>query len=279
MKINIKAIPGKILLLVVVLLLLLWTLLPFYSLIVTSVTNAGELPTKLFEITDHPTIKYFKEVLTDPNSSIWGNMMDSLIVAAIVTLIVIIAAIFGGYSFSRSNFPESKGLFYFLLIIRMVPSILLLIPIYLIAVKLKIMDTYLALVLAQIPVNIPLAVWLMKGFYDVVPFELEEAAWIDGASMPRTIFSTILPLVMPGVAVTAVFVFLASYVEYLFALTLSRSQIITLPIKIAGYMTAHKIDYQVMSATAIVSLIPMILMYFYIRKYIVAGLTLGAIKE
>ncbi|MCL5073227.1 MAG: carbohydrate ABC transporter permease [Actinobacteria bacterium] len=278
MKKSIRTIPKKLLLTFVVIFLLAWTLLPFYSLIITSLSPSRELPTKLSELSKNLSTKFYKEVLLNPITALWKNMLNSVVVASIVTIVVLIAAVFSGYSFSRSNFPESKGIFYFLLIVKMVPSILLVIPIYLIAVRLKIMDTYWGLVLAYIPFNIPLAIWLMKGFFDIVPFDLEEAAWIDGATMPRTIFSVILPLVMPGVAVTAVFVFLSSYTEYLFAVTLSRSNMITLSIKIAGFMTPHRIDFQAMGASAIVSTIPMILMFIYIRRYIVEGLTFGAIK-
>jgi len=276
---NIRTIPMKLLLAILIILLLAWTLLPFYSLIITSLSPAGELPTKLFEVSKNLTFKFYKEVLIEPGTTLWDNMFNSVIVASLVTIIVLISAVFGGYSFSRSNFPESRGLFFLLLIIRMVPGILMVIPIFIIASKLHLMDTILGLVLAHIPFNIPLAIWLMKGFFDVVPRELEEAAFIDGATMPRTIFSVILPLVMPGVAVTAVFVFLYSYLDYLFALTLSRVNIITLPIKIAGFMTAHRIDFQAMAASAIVGTIPMILMFIFIRRYIVAGLTFGAVKE
>lgn len=275
---SVRSIQGKILLTIVIIFLLLWTLIPFYSLIVTSLSPFGELPTSLFGLSDRLTLDYFKEVLFDPSTFLWKNMLNSFVVASLVTVIVLTCAIFAGYSFSRSNHVESKVLFYFLLVIRMVPPILLIIPIFIMAVKFKLMDTYWGLVLAHIPLNVPLAIWLIKGFFDGIPVEMEEAAWIDGSSMPRTIFSVVLPMVMPGVAVTAVFVFLNSYIEYIFALTLSRSQIITLPIKIAGYMTAHEINYQGMSAAALISTIPMILIFAYIRKYIVAGLTLGAIK-
>lgn len=275
---SIRSIHGKILLAIIIIFLLLWTLIPFYSMIITSLSPFGELPTSLFDISDRLTLDYFKEVLFDSSTFLWKNMMNSFIVASLVTVIVLVCAVFAGYSFSRSNYVESKVLFYFLLVIRMVPPILLIIPLFVLAVKFKLMDTYWGLVLAHIPLNIPFAIWLIKGFFDGIPVEMEEAAWIDGASMPRTIFSVVLPLVMPGVAVTAVFIFLNSYIEYIFALTLSRSQMITLPIKIAGYMTAHQINYQGMSAAALISTIPMILIFIYIRKYIVAGLTLGAVK-
>lgn len=275
---SIRSIHGKILLAIIIIFLLLWTLIPFYSMIITSLSPFGELPTSLFDISDRLTLDYFKEVLFDSSTFLWKNMMNSFIVASLVTVIVLVCAVFAGYSFSRSNYVESKALFYFLLVIRMVPPILLIIPLFVLAVKFKLMDTYWGLVLAHIPLNIPFAIWLIKGFFDGIPVEMEEAAWIDGASMPRTIFSVVLPLVMPGVAVTAVFIFLNSYIEYIFALTLSRSQMITLPIKIAGYMTAHQINYQGMSAAALISTIPMILIFIYIRKYIVAGLTLGAVK-
>jgi len=276
---KLRLFSGRLLLVVVIIFLVLWTIVPFYSLIVASLSPQGELPQGLFDISKNLTLRYFKEVTINHRVAIWNTMLDSVIVASIVAAIVLVAAIFGGYSFSRSRFPETRGLFYFILVARMVPPILLVIPLFLIASKVGIMDTYWALVLAHIPINIPLAIWLMKGFYDTIPVELEEAAWVDGASMPRTIFSVLMPLVMPGVAVTAVFVFLGSYIEYLFALTLSRSQVVTLPIKVSGFLTAYKVDYQALCAVGLISTVPMIILFILARRYLVTGLTMGAIKE
>jgi multiple sugar transport system permease protein len=140
------------------------------------------------------------------------------------------------------------------------------------------LDTRLGIILAHIPWGIPLGIWLMKGFFDEVPSELEEAAEIDGASTARIIVQIMLPIVAPGIAVTGVFVFIGSYIEYLFALTLSRTFAITLPIRIAGYSSLHLIRYEQMAAATIIGAFFMVILIVFAQKYIVRGLTYGAIK-
>jgi len=256
---------------------ILWSLFPIYQLVLVSFTPSGELLTQLFEIPKHLTAKFFKSVLFG-NDLPWPNMYNSVVVATLVTVITVTLSVLGGYSFSRWKSSTSKALFYTILVFRMFPPIITVIPIFLVMQKFALVDTFWGLVLAHIPFNLPLAIWLMKAFYDSVPIELEEAAWIDGASISQELRKIVLPLVAPGIGVTAIFMFLDSYIEFLFALTLSRRMVVTMPVKIAGYVIFNDLRYQVMFATVLVSTIPVVILYFLVRKRLLAGLSLSFIK-
>jgi multiple sugar transport system permease protein len=123
-----------------------------------------------------------------------------------------------------------------------------------------------------------LAIWLLKGFFDTIPVDLEEQAAIDGATLLVTLRKIVLPLAAPGVAVTACFVFLASYIEFMFALILSRGGINTLPLAIAGYKSEHHVFYNEMAAASFISMVPLALFFYWVGRYMVSGLSIGALK-
>lgn len=128
------------------------------------------------------------------------------------------------------------------------------------------LDTRLGIILSHLPWGIPVGIWLMKGFFDEVPSELEEAAEIDGASTARIIVQIMLPIAAPGIAVAGLFIFIGSYIEYLFALTLSRTFAITLPIRIAGYSSLHLIRYEQMAAATITGAFLWLYLLFLLRN-------------
>ena len=124
----------------------------------------------------------------------------------------------------------------------------------------------------------PLAIWLTKGFIDGIPVEIEEAAFIDGATLLQVLRYVVMPLAAPGVAVTACFVFLASYIEFMFALILSRGSTNTLPLAIASYNSEHQTFYNEMAAASFISMIPLVVFFYFAGRYMVGGLTMGAVK-
>jgi ABC-type glycerol-3-phosphate transport system permease component len=262
-----------------VFIIIIWSLLPIYSLVLISITSdPGNFSTKLFEVPNKITLKHYWVILLNKNEWIWQYLVNSIIIATVVTVVVLIVSILAGYSFSRLRNFTSTLFFNLFLFIRMIPMITLIIPYYIIIARFSLLDTRLGIILAHIPWGIPLGIWLMKGFFDEVPSELEEAAEIDGASTARIIVQIMLPIVAPGIAVTGVFVFIGSYIEYLFALTLSRTFAITLPIRIAGYSSLHLIRYEQMAAATIIGAFFMVILIVFAQKYIVRGLTYGAIK-
>ena len=140
------------------------------------------------------------------------------------------------------------------------------------------MDSLTSLILINVLFQIPVGVWLMKGFFDTIPVEIEESAFIDGASVPQTFLKIILPLASNGMSVTATFIFLYTYMEFMFANILSRKDAITLPIYIASFSSEWEIKYQQMLVAALVGMIPMIVVFVIIQRYILKSITSGALK-
>lgn len=273
-----KIIVTRALVGVLVLVAILWSMIPLYNVIIVSLSPGGEFPTKLFEISPRLTPHFYYKILFTEQWSILPYLKNSIVVAVMATLIVMALGIPAAYAFSRSRARETRLLFYALLVFLTTPFIAPLLPFFLFIRQLHLMDTLLGIALAHIAWNLPLAIWLMRGFFDMIPTDMEEAAMIDGASRLRTMVQIVLPISAPGVSVAAVYVFMFSYIEYMYAMTLSRQQSATLPVKIAGYVVTHMVYFQEVAAAITISLIPMVVLYALIQKWFVKGLTLGAVK-
>jgi ABC-type glycerol-3-phosphate transport system permease component len=263
---------------ILVVLILVWTLFPFYSLIVTSVTASGGIGDL---VPEQVTFEYYQEILfgTEGGSkSIWPFMLNSLIIGGLATLGVLVISIPCAYGFSRWQTDTSQKIYLGFFILRMLPPIALLVPWYFILNSFKLMDTYSGLSFIYFVFQLPVGIWLMKGFFDTIPTELEEASWIEGASVFQTFLRVILPLAANGMAVTATFVFIYCYIEFMYASIFTRTKAITLPPYIAGFATAWEIRFQLMLAAALVSVVPMAVLFFMIQRYIAKGITGGALK-
>lgn len=270
-----RKILTKILIRSLVTLAILYTLIPVLSLILISISKQGMLPEYLFDI----SLKNF-------SLSVWAEffksgkllfpMLNSIIIATVVTIITIIVSFPASYSFSRWKSNKRRPLLLVILVFRMIPTIAIIIPFFLIVARLGLIDNIWGVILCLIPIQIPFAIWLMKGYVDGTPRELEEAAWVEGASIPRTIINIIIPLCMPGILVTSILVFLSSYVEYMVAATVVRNNAITLPVKIAGYFTPHSVYYQNIAVATLLGILPMIILYSLIRKHLTAGVAIGS---
>lgn len=259
---------------IAVVLILLWTLIPFYSLVVISLVPKGSLG-KIFP--GLFTFEFYKEILFG-FSPIWKYMGNSAIVCLAATTIILIIVLPCGYGLSRWNSNTSRWIYSSFFILRMIPPISFVIPWFFILNRLRLIDTWLALVIVYIPLQLSVGVWLMKGFFDTIPKELEESAWIDGAAIGQTFRKIVLPLAMHGVAVTAIFVFIGCYIEFMYASILTRRVAVTLPPYIAGFATPWEIHYQKMLAASLLATVPMIALYSIAQKYIIKGLTGGALK-
>lgn len=273
-----KQIPvNRLLLILGIVAVCVWSLFPFYGLIVTSISPRGELPTALFELPSQISGQFWYEVLIkDP---LWFHMKNSALVALMATSISMLAAVPGAYSISRFRLRRKETLYLAFLVFHMAPWISLIFPLFLLIRNLGLLDTQFGLALSYLPWNIALAVWLMRGFLDVVPQQAEEAAVVDGASPLQTMFRIVLPQVLPGIAVCAMFIFNTNIIEYIFALTLTNVHAVTLPIKLSGYVTEHIVKWQLLSAAALVSMIPTVTVYMLVRRYLVYGLTFGMVKQ
>jgi multiple sugar transport system permease protein len=206
-------------------------------------------------------------------------MVNSIIAAGSSTIFTIILSVFMAYSFSRFK-TGGDNLPFFVLTIRMMPPIAAVIPLFLVMKAVGLLDNLASLIIIYTVFNIPFAVWMLKGFFDDIPSAIEESAYVDGASKLKTLLKITLPLIVQGIAVTAIFSFIFSWNEFLFAFIMTRQVARTLPVHLSGMHieSPHGIDWGPISAASIMASIPAFVMAMIIRKHIVRGLTLGAVK-
>ncbi|WP_075891893.1 carbohydrate ABC transporter permease [Actinomyces provencensis] len=207
-----------------------------------------------------------------------ASFVNSIVTAVLSTLISLTLAVPAAYAVTR--FHTRFGQFFIIgsLVMRMVPPIVVGVPLITIFRNLGISDTSFALAIAHATISLPLSIWLMASFFEAVPVDLEEAAKIDGASRLGALWRVVLPVTAGGVAVTAIFAFLASWNEFLFALLLTAVRSQTTPIVIANFQTQFGLDWGGMTALAMLYSLPMVLLALVLQRHIVAGLTLGAVK-
>ena len=232
------------------------------------------------EIFFTPTLASFREVLFSKTTEFLDNTLNSLIVAAGSTLVILVAATLGGYAIERMDTPRwlVHALLGWAVVFHMVPPITLVAAWFPLYRELGLDNTYAGLILGHVAVHLPMALWLMANFVRDVPVELEEAARIDGCSTPWLIWRIIVPLLAPGLAATAILMFIFSWNEFAVALNLTAKQTATIPVAIAKFAQGYEIKYGEMAATAALSLVPALLFLLFGQRYIVKGLTTGAVK-
>ncbi|MEX1058435.1 MAG: carbohydrate ABC transporter permease [Natronospirillum sp.] len=251
--------------------------LPYIYLVSTSL----KLPGEVLQIPP----SFFPSVLSLDNytrilntSTVPGSYMNSIIVAVFSTLLSLTLAIPAAYGASFFRLKLSIYFMMFALITRMVPTVSLGVPLFTIFKSAGPLDTQLGLILAHTTISLPLAIWLMSAFFESIPRELEEAARIDGCSRFQAFTKIVLPLVASGAAIAALFCFIASWNEFLFALLLTSDNAKTTPIVIAEFRTAYGLDWGPMTALATVYSLPVIFITLLLQKQIIGGLTFGAVK-
>jgi multiple sugar transport system permease protein len=205
-------------------------------------------------------------------------LINSVVTAVLSTVISLLLAVPAAYGVTRFRTRLGRIFILAALVTRMVPPVAVGIPLLSTMAFLRLTDTSLGLALAQTTISLPLSIWLMASFFEAIPNELDEAAKVDGCTRLGALWRVILPLTAGGLAVTAIFAFLASWNEFLFALLLTSVRAQTTPIVIANFQTQFGLDWGSMTALAIVYSLPVILLTFILQRYIVAGLTLGAVK-
>lgn len=205
-------------------------------------------------------------------------LINSVVTAVVSTVMSLVLAVPAAYAVTRYRTPSGRVFVLAALVTRMVPTIAIGAPLVETMRVMGISDTSFALAIAHTTISLPLSIWLMASFFEAVPDELEEAAKVDGASRLGALWRVVLPVVSGGVAVTAIFAFLASWNEFLFALLLTSVRAQTTPIVIANFQTQFGLDWGAMTALAALYSIPVILLTLVLQRHIVAGLTLGAVK-
>lgn len=266
----------KILTILALIPVLVWTLFPIYWVLTASFKTELSLYAKPPQWFFTPIIENYRRVLF--NIPFFQYMTNSLVIALGTTAGSLVLGTLAAYGFSRVRFRGSEALRFLILVTRMVPRMTLVVPYYLLMLKLGMLDTYSGLVIAYVSFAMPFSIWLLIGFFDDVPIQVEEAAMVDGCTPWGTLFRIVIPIAAPGLAVAAIFAFLVSWNEFLFALILSGPASKTLPVVIAGLTTDLGPLYGEMSAAAVMVMLPNIIMTIILQRYVVRGLTLGAVK-
>jgi len=236
----------------------------------TGVQNIAYPPEFLFT----PTLENFKAVFEQHN--FFRYLMNSLIIATLATGLSLVLGLPAAYSIAK--YRQSKiGIV--ILLARMTPFVSYLLPWYIIFRYLKLIDTYAALTLTHLIITLPMVAWLMVAFFESVPAELEDAAMIDGCSRLKSFLIIVLPLVRNGIATSAIMSFIFSWNQFLFSLILSGPQTKTVPVAVYNFISYGKIDWAGIGAAATLIVLPVSVFAFFVRKTIVQGLTMGALKD
>jgi multiple sugar transport system permease protein len=208
-------------------------------------------------------------------------LLTSTIVAGASTALALLVGTLAAYSLARFRLPRNlpERLSLWIISTRMFPPIVTIIPLFLMMRDLRLLNTIPALIIVYTGFNLPFVVWMMRGFFEELPRELEEAALVDGDSRLGALVRVMLPLAAPGLAATAIFCLIICWNEFLFALILTQTEAsITLPVGMAGRVTQYEIQWGAMSAAGVVAMIPILVFAMAVQRYLVRGLSLGAVK-
>jgi ABC-type glycerol-3-phosphate transport system permease component len=256
----------------------LFVLFPLYSMFITSLKDQGaalSVPVQWWP--DNPTVQAY--------INMWAGrpygryVLNSLIVALSTTVLSIGLAALAGYGFSRYRFRGAPGLLMAMVGTQMVPGILLLLTYFKAASVLGLYNTLTALVIAYTSFVLPFTTWIMKGYFDTIPIELDEAAMIDGCSPVGTFYRVALPVAVPGITATSIYAFLLAWNEFMFAYVLTDSNAkYTISVGIAHLFGEYSVAWNELMAAGMVAAIPPIVLYMFTSRFLVSGLTAGALK-
>jgi multiple sugar transport system permease protein len=260
---------------------LLFVLLPFLEMFRTSLRPLDHLMTADFELwgSDSSFQAYKDMWVTVP--LLGRYILNSIFIATSVTVITMICVVPAAYAYARLDFPFksiSLGMF---LSVNMFTGAVLLIPLYRVMRSLSLLNTYWAMIIPGVAFLVPTGIWLLRSYLEKIPRELEEAAYVDGASRLYTLRRVVLPLAVPGLIVVATSVFIGAYAQqYLFAVTFNNvSELQPLPAGLAEFIGYQDVTWNQMMAAALTGVLPVMLFFLFLQKYLVAGLTAGAVKE
>jgi multiple sugar transport system permease protein len=276
----------RLLLFLITIPVLLFIYLPVFYLLLTSISTRSEiLSTPIHWIPQNPTLKNYIDILTPGTATsevaktFKITLRNSLVVASSVTVIALIVGSLAAYALSRIRMPGRQTLLMGIMGTRMIPEVSLVIPLYILAARFGMLNKPPVLILTYLSFALPFAIWLMAAFFETIPVELEDAALIDGCNRVRTFFSIILPISTPGLVSTALFIFLSSWDEFFFALIFTSTVAAkTVPVAIAEFTGRYVVDVGGMMTGGVLAAIPPVLLSLIFTRYIVSGLTAGAVK-
>jgi multiple sugar transport system permease protein len=268
--------PVRVIIVVISLIVILF---PLYWLIANSLrTKTDYLANPPILFNAPVTFQNYQKILVE--NGIYKQFANTFVVAAVSTVIAVVFGSMAAYSTVRGRIAKKIRNFFGLwfMIQKMYPAIATAIPVYLVMRHMRLIDTRFALIIMNTSFNLPLVIWLMMGFFEQIPLELEESAKIDGANFVQRFFRIVFPVTTPGIIASAILAFVGAWNEFLFAVILSVNRSKTLPVVIAGFITDRGLEWGPMAATAVITLLPILVVVWALQKNFVQGLAMGAVK-
>lgn len=264
-------------------LLLLFSALPMLWMLITSVKTqfaAIQYPPEF--LPSNPTLEQYRRLLS-PSNEIGGQflryMSNSLYVSTLTTIFGVGVAVPAAYAFARFRFPGRNALFFSVLFRNMFPAVVFLMPLFIMMRWMGLVNTHASLVITYLTFGLPLSIWLLKGFYDNIPVELEQAARMDGCTRFQAFWMIIMPLSTPGIIATGIFSFISAWNEYVYALTfLNSDELLTLPIGLQRFFAQFGTNWPGLMAASFIMSVPVVVMFLVLQKHFVRALTEGAVK-
>ena len=260
-----------------VLAVIVFALGPFAWMMLTSLTSKDDLVRTGVSLAPKDwTIGNYEHLLA--HTSFLGNLGHSLIIAIGTVVLGLALSVTAAYAFSRYRFPGRRLLMINFLVINMFPIVLLILPLFVLMRRLGLLDTHLALIIANSTVAIPFSVWMLTSYMNAIPRSLDEAAMTDGCTRIGALWRVILPLCMPGIISTGIYIFITSWNEYLYALTLGGRHVRTMTVAIQTLIGEYNIAWGLLTAGGVVGALPVTVLFLIVQRRLVSGLTQGAVK-
>ena len=254
---------------------LLWTLFPIYWIFLTSIKTTQQVNTM-------PPLFFFKPTLDTYVQLLGGDAMlafrNSLIISSATVLIALVVGFPAAYTLARIRFRARDQVNFYVLSMRMAPAFAFLVPYYLTFRFLHLLDSYLALIIINLTFTLPFAIWMLESVIQELPIEMEEAALVDGCTQTGVMWRIVAPLMAPSIAATAILSFVFCWNEFFFAYVLTGTSTRTMPVMLTSLIGLMGVDWVKMSAASTISILPTIILALLAQRYLVRGLTMGAVK-
>ncbi len=265
----------KILYYSLIILICIFAVFPFYWMVSISLKNHAQ--------SYDPSVWFFKPIFDNYISifktrNISAYLKNSIIISVGTTLLSLFLGTLTAYGLAKYKFKKKEDVSFWLLSLRMSPAMAAVLPIFTIVSILRVFDNHFVLIITYMMFNIPFVVWMMRSFFEEIPKEIEESAKVDGCSNLQALVRVVLPMALPGLTATAIFCILQSWNEFVFALFLTAKAAPTLPTTVQNFLSVSGVVWGEMSAVGVVSSAPMIIFAIAVQKYMVRGLTFGAVK-
>lgn len=255
---------------------LIFTMVPIIWFLLTSIkpSSAAQSVNPFQPFT--PTFEHYIEVFGGAN--LLKYVWNSVVIAGVSTILALIPGFLAAYSFARLKNKFMNNVSFWILSNRMLPPIAVIIPLYMIMARIKLLDTYAGMIAIYLTIGLPYIVWTLMSYIEEIPVELEEAGVVDGCSKLDILRYIILPIAMPGIVATGIFVFVLAWSEFLYAVIITSNNTRTLPVVIASFVTDRGIEWGEMSAAGSVLILPLVVLFYSVQRFLVRGLSFGAVK-